>query len=257
MILSKEKIYGIIGSILGSILLFLILWFVYMPNMEHEDILDEGVMISFGDAIDGGGNDMTVDEAYTPPVESQTPKVTQKLPTEQDLMTQKTTSTVKVTENNKNKTQKTAQPDLQNQAEQRRIADQKRQQQEAISKVNNEMSGAFGNSGGRGSGTTTGDTRQGNPAGHGVSNGNSWSLNGRDIKGELVKPRYESNDEGKITVSIRVDVNGNVTSASIVAPTTISDASTQKLAKDAALRTKFSSGSGVSMGKITYNYRLN
>ena len=224
--------------------------------MEQENILDEGVMISFGDAIDGGGNDMTVNEAYTPPVESQTPKVSQKLPTEQDLMTQKTTSTVKVAENNKNKNQKTTQPDLQNQAEQRRIAEQKRQQQIA-SETQNVIGGAFGNSGGNGSGTTTGDTRQGNPAGHGTSNGNSWSLNGRDIKGELVKPRYESNDEGKITVRIKVDANGNVTSASIVAPTTISDASTQKLAKDAALRTKFSNGSGVSMGTITYNYRLN
>ena len=75
--------------------------------------------------------------------------------------------------------------------------------------------------------------------------------------GTLVKPSYSSNVEGKITVSIRVDANGNVTSASVVPPSTISDASMHNGAITAARQTKFSGGSGVAVGTITYHYRLN
>ncbi|VBB48230.1 TonB family protein [uncultured Paludibacter sp.] len=255
--LTREKIYALTGSIIGCIALFLILWFIYMPAFYTDNILDEGVMVSFGDAFDGGGNDMSVQDVYAPPATAQTPTTAQKLPSEQDIMTQKSVSPVKVAEN-KNKTDIKAQElALQREAEQRRIAEQQRREQEAIDRANNTMSGLFGNSGGSGSGNTRGDTRQGNPAGKGTSGGNSWSLNGRDLIGSLVRPSYSSNEEGKITVSIRVDKSGNVTSATVVSPTTISDAETRSGAITAARQTKFSGGSGVVVGTITYFYRLN
>ena len=266
MTLSKEKIYGITGAVIGCILLLLILLLVYMPEYYHDNVLDEGVMVSFGDAADGGGNDLNVQETYMPPTATQAPKpaVTQKLPSEQDLMTQKNTSPVKVTETKKTSVNKNAEADLQRREEQRLAAEQQRraaaEQQrraQAASTAQNVIGGAFGSSGGSGSGTTSGDTRQGNPAGSGVSGGNSWSLNGRSLSGTLVKPSYSSNVEGKITVSIRVDANGNVTSASVVSPSTISDASMRSGAITAARQTKFSGGSGVAIGTITYNYRLN
>ena len=173
-------------------------------------------------------------------------------------MTQKTASTVKVSEKKKEDTKDNKnQTDMKRQAELRKQAEQKQKEQAAISKASNAMAGAFGSSGGKGSGTTQGDSRQGNPAGKGTSGGNSWSLNGRDLLSSLVKPSYSSNEEGKITVSIRVDKDGNVTSASVVSPTTISDATTRKGAISAARQTRFSGGSGVVIGTITYFYKLN
>lgn len=256
--LNREKIYALSGSIIGCIILFFILWFIYMPIIHSDNILDEGVMISFGDAEDGGGNDMTAQDVYVPPVESPTTtKNVQKLPTQQDLMTQKTPSALKVSDTKKETKNDKNDVNLQQQAEIRKATEQRNKEQTAISKANDAMAGLFGNSGGKGSGNTQGDSRQGNPAGRGTSGGNSWSLNGRDLVGSLVRPSYSSNEEGKITVAIRVDKFGNVTSASIGSPTTISDASTRNGAITAARQTKFSGGSGVVMGSITYFYKLN
>lgn len=170
------------------------------------------------------------------------------------------------------------------QAEEQRRAEAARKRQEAIERAdrlgsalaggNNPSAGSgtgFGE--GRGSGNASGDgtgngsgtgggvgdgsenSRQGNPVGKGSPTGN-WSLTGRELIGSLVPPIYSRNVEGKITVSIRVAPNGTVTNASISSPTTISDAETRNAALLAARKTRFSSGSGISVGSITYNFQL-
>ena len=63
-------------------------------------------------------------------------------------------------------------------------------------------------------------------------------------------------EEGRITVNIRVDANGNVTSASVGSPTNISSTELRNAAISAAKATKFTSGNGVAAGTITYNFRL-
>ena len=118
------------------------------------------------------------------------------------------------------------------------------------------MNGMFGNNNSAGSGTTTGESMQGNPVGKGSSGGNSWSLNGRNLTGRLVTPSYDKDVEGKITVNIRVNQNGNVISTSIGSPTTISEANTRNAAMAAAQNTHFSSGKDISAGSITYNFNL-
>ena len=118
------------------------------------------------------------------------------------------------------------------------------------------MDGMFGNSGSTGSGNTAGNTNLGNPLGSGSSGGNSWSLNGRSLTGRLVSPNYDNDVEGKVTVNIRVDANGNVTNASIGSPTTISDQTTRNAAISAAKSTRFTAGNGVATGSITYNFNL-
>nr|WP_239057058.1 energy transducer TonB [Paludibacter sp. 221] len=107
-----------------------------------------------------------------------------------------------------------------------------------------------------GSGANVGETQQGNPVGKGSSDGNSWSLDGRALIGKLITPTYNNNVEGVITVTIRVDENGSVTSASIGTPTTISDAETRKATLEAARKTKFSAGRNIAAGTITYNFKL-
>lgn len=136
---------------------------------------------------------------------------------------------------------------------------------------------AFGNSGGSGSGgfglgsgngpgsgagkgngigDGIGDGTRGNPFGKGTSNGNTWSLEGRTLSGNISKPAYRENVEGKITVRIRVDDNGNVISATIGSPTTIADESLRNSTLESARRTKFSSGKGVAIGQIVYHFKL-
>lgn len=255
--MNRDKTYAAAGSVIAMIIVFLILWFINMPFFQNDNILDEGVMVSFGDSFDGGGNNPEAEEVFTPPAESTSPARTQNLPSQQDLMTQKSPSTLKVTEKNDQKKNNSQAINQQQQAEQQRLAEQRRREQAAANEANNTMSGLFGNNGGSGSGSTKGDTHQGNPAGHGNSGGNSWSLNGRDLLGSLVRPSYSSNEEGKITVRIRVDANGNVTTATVSTPTTISDSGTRDGAVAAAKKTRFSGGSGPVIGTITYYYRLN
>jgi TonB family protein len=150
------------------------------------------------------------------------------------------------------------------------IAQQKNKEQDAINKAA-KVNGLFGNGSttsgtgngqgsgngtGKGSGDGSGDGIQGNPAGHGNLGGNSWSLNGRSLTGRLISPSYDKDVEGKITVNIRVDESGHVSSASIGSPTTISDAETRNAAMSAAHNTRFSAGKGIVTGTITYNFKL-
>lgn len=164
-------------------------------------------------------------------------------------------------------------------AEQQRLAQEARAAEQKAKSDRAKSLGvnAFGNSGGSGSGgfglgsgngpgsgagkgngigDGIGDGTRGNPFGKGTSNGNTWSLEGRTLSGNISKPAYRENVEGKITVRIRVDDNGNVISASIGSPTTIADESLRNSTLESARRTKFSSGKGVAIGQIVYHFKL-
>ncbi len=255
--MSNSEKYGLIGSVISTALLILLLFLIVMPGLKTPE--DEGIMISFGNANDGAG--VTQTPAATPqpeppapkPTTPATPKVT---PPKENLMTQKDPSVVALEEQKKKEKQEREAIERKKREEEQRIAEQKRKEQEAIDRANNSMSGLFGSGGTTGSGNTSGNNTQGNPAGSGTSGGNSWSLSGRSLSGRLVAPSYDNDVEGVVTVQIRVDSNGNVISATIGTPTTISDATTRNAAIAAARSTKFSSGSGTAAGSITYNFRL-
>lgn len=164
-------------------------------------------------------------------------------------------------------------------AEQQRLAQEARAAEQKAKSDRAKSLGvnAFGNSGGSGSGgfglgsgngpgsgagkgngigDGIGDGTRGNPFGKGTSNGNTWSLEGRTLSGNISKPAYRENVEGKITVRIRVDDNGNIISATIGSPTTIADESLRNSTLESARRTKFSSGKGVAIGQIVYHFKL-
>lgn len=255
--MERSKIYGIIGSAIFCLLTFLILWFVFMPTVARP-AEDEGIMVSFGDELDGlGFGDMIAGTQDFSTPTAPPPQRTE----QQELITQETerSAVVPKQQPNPKTTRQVTEQDLQRQEAQRRkdaAAAAERQRQETAARSENIVGSAFGAGGGTGSGTTSGDTRQGNPAGSGTSGGHSWSLKGRSLIGSLIHPDYPRNVEGKVTVSIRVDANGKVTTANISSPTNISDAQTRNAALNAARNTRFSSGSGVSVGTITYNFRL-
>ena len=257
--MDKSDLYGIIGSGIITGLLILLLFLIVLPGAKKID--DEGIMVSFGNALDGAGMNEQQQAAPKPepiPIPP-TPKPTTPTakPVVKDLMTQDDNSVAIAEQKKKDKQEKIERNAVEKKRqEDLRVANAKKQkEQEAINKANS-MDGMFGNSNSTGSGSTSGNTNLGNPLGSGSSGGNSWSLNGRSLTGRLVSPNYDNDVEGKVTVNIRVDANGNVTNASIGSPTTISDQTTRNAAISAAKSTRFTAGNGVATGSITYNFNL-
>ncbi len=230
-----------------------------MPSMNRQ-VDQVGLMVSFGNNIDGlGFGDMIEVEGESNMPSN--PPVSEEKDNQEKLLTQNTEKTVSLTEKT-DKSRPVKSEKIQIQTTNKPInvttsntGNSVQKQQEIAKKSDNLIGSAFGN-GGKGSGNTKGDERQGNPAGSGNSGGHDWSLTGRSLIGSLVTPDYPSNVEGKITVVIRVGPNGNVTSAAIGSPTNISDAQTRNAALSAARSTHFSEGKGVSIGSITYNFKL-
>jgi TonB family protein len=248
----KSELYGSAGSMTFMVLLLLFLFLLFMPGTKMPE--EEGIMVSFGDAIEGGGPMQEV-QPETKPVETSPPPASATKPVKQDLMTQDDNS-LAIAEQKKKEREAREAAERERKEQARIEAERKRKEQEAIDKANALMGGMGSNTGSTGSGSTSGNTSQGNPLGSGSSGGNSFSVDGRGLKGKLVAPNYNSNDEGRITVVVIVDANGNVTGTSIGSPTNISDASTRKAALAAANATKFTSGNGVVRGTITYNFNL-
>ena len=283
----KSNLYGLLGSALSCISLFLIMWFYIMPYTIAQPVEEEGLMVSFGDNENAGGMGSSAEPLAAPEAEILAPVVEQKATTtkristtKEELITSTDNANVISEKIQKDKDRKKKEQDLNEKnlldqkriAAENRIAQQKRKEQDAINKAGATVNGLFsngsmnsGSGNGKGSGNGTGSGSgngsesgiQGNPAGHGNLGGNSWSLNGRSLTGNLASPSYDKDVEGKVTVNIRVDENGRVISASIGSPTTISDQETRNAAIAAANRTHFSGGSGSAAGSITYNFKLN
>lgn len=286
--MKKSKLYGLIGSTLSSTILLLVLWFVVLSVPSSNE--NEGFLVSFGDSFDagGGGNEAstvnvkpsTNNEAVSkvkktttvskPTVSNSKEVVTEKNPTNEKVFTQTENSVSIAEQKEKERVRKEQNAFRIQQAEtNKRIVDQKHKQDEAIAKAN-KMNGIFGNGGsgsgsggghgtgiGKGTGSGSGSGTQGNPAGKGTNGvGATLNLGNRKYLGNLVKPNYPKDVEGKITVNIRVDENGVVTSTSIGSPTTISDSEMRRDAMSAANKTRFTAGKNIETGSITYNYRL-
>ena len=261
--MKRSEVYGLIGSALFCILLFLLLWFMYMDIDTPQE--DEGIMVSIGNMDEGGGWEETQMSESTPVAPPPVPT----MPSQNDLMTQEDES-VSMAEQRKQDTRKKAEEAerirkqreeeariaAEKAAQEAALAEERRKKQEAVDKAN-KLGGLFGqNTSGSGSGNTTGDQYEGNPLGKGTSGGNSWSVNGRNLKGAIVKPSYNKNIEGNVVVTIRVNASGRVISANVTGGT-ISDPQLRESARQAALKTLFSEGKDEVTGIITFKFTLN
>ncbi len=122
-----------------------------------------------------------------------------------------------------------------------------------------------GRGGGQGSGNGTGagpGSGSGSGGGSGAGQGTGvgdYKLDGRKVLTKP-KPNYNCNEEGIVVVSVSVDRNGKVISATPGARGTTNPASCLLVqAKAAALQTKFDSKSDApekQVGKIIYNFKL-
>lgn len=261
--MKQSEIYGLIGSILTCVLIFLLLWFLYM-NVEVPDE-EEGIMVSIGNADAGGGWQESQMSESTPVAPPPTPT----MPSQNDLMTQEDES-LALAEQRKQEARKKAAEEAERIRKQKEeeariaaekaareaaLAEQRRQEQEKIDKAN-KLGGLFGNNtSGNGSGNTTGNQYEGNPLGKGTSGGHSYSVNGRYPKGEIVTPSDNSNIEGTVIVTIRVNATGRVISANVTGGN-ISTPQVREAARQAALKTVFTEGKDEVTGIITFNFKL-
>lgn len=233
--MKKSELYAYIGTAISGIIILLILFFVMLPGLKKME--DGGVMISFGEAFDGGG-------AVETPSQSAQQSSPPKAEVKEELLTQKNKSV--------------AIPDTKKKPETTpsKTDERLKKEQQTSQQAEDLIGGSFGSGKGTGSGQTTGKETAGNPVGSGISGGNSWSLNGRNLLGTMPIPKYNQNLEGYITVEIRVDAGGNVISTRVT-KATVSEQTLRDAAENAAKNTKFSSGNGIVTGTIIYNFKLN
>ena len=259
------------------LLLFLLLRLSMSAPLQLED---EGIVITFGDADEGGGMPDVLpmpDPMTQAEQQPAAPAPTPVQPSDNDLMAQEDEESLPVAQQNEEELKRQAEQEelLRKQQEEearleaeriereKALAEQKARQEEAIKKAQ-AMAALFGQSGSteganaENATATPAATSKGNPVGKnfGQVDGNMWSLQGRSVK-TMPKPSTDFLEQGKVVVSIRVDKAGNVVAASIGDGTTISDRYTQQLALDAARRAKFTEGDKEQIGSITYNFKLN
>jgi len=268
----NSNIIASVSTLLVAVAVFLLLWFLmigYTPQQE-----DEGIMVSFGDSELGGGMEDGQLEALAASEPAQM-EPAMSAPSDNDLMTQETDESLALRrqQEEKRRQEQAVREEQQRQkaererlererkAEEKRIAEENAKKQAAIDNAN-KMGALFGQTnnpeGSGGVGQSASSANKGNPLGHGMSGGNSWSLDGRSLKGALPQPENTFTQEGKVVINIIVDKEGNVVSASIGSGTTISDEHTRQLAKKAALKAKFNlvDKPDKAMGTITYNFKF-
>lgn len=236
--MKRSELYAYSGTAVVVVIIVLILLLVVMPGMQNVQE-DDGVMISFGEWPDGGG--------MAPTPSQNVASTSVPVPAKEEKLITQTDPSVSMTESKK-KTEAT-------QAVKTDTREQLRREQEALQKADDLIGGSFGSSGNTGSGRTSSDQTAGNPVGSGSSGGNSWSLSGRNLLGTMPTPRYDQNEEGVITVEIRVDASGAVVGAKVLRYT-IANRSLHQASVNAARQTRFSTGDGISVGTITYNFKL-
>ena len=256
MKIQKSEIQSAIATTIICIIILLILFFCGMTARHNE--MDEGVMVSLGYADDGFGEQRpSPDPVAAPtPVQSTSPRTPQPDLSERDLMTQEDPSVALEAERKRQQRIEAERIKAEREAREAQEAKLRAEQEEKQRKAGTLAGNAFQNKG-SGQGTTQGSTQQGSPIGFGSQGGNSWSLNGRSLQGQLAQPSYRGNQEGIIKIEIRVDASGKVTSARIATGTTITDETMRQAAIEAAQKNRFSSDTGVAIGTITYKFVLN
>lgn len=269
-----SHIYASVGTVVCLLLLLLLLFKLSMtaPVMEEE----EGIVVTFGTAEDGGGMpDATPVDAITQVEQIPAPAAPEK-PSNNDLMVQDDEESLALAKQREEDARRKAleeelirqrreaevKAEAERVAKEKALAEQRAKEQEAIDKAN-QLAALFGNAGttegGNGDNASASSSGvKGNPVGKGFgeSNGNTWHLAGRDVK-SLPKPSDNFNQQGRVIVNIRVDKAGNVVSATVGDGTTVSDRPTQQLALSAARQAKFTEGDSEQIGSIVYNFKIN
>lgn len=272
---TQAHIIAFVGTVLSLCLIFLLLWWLQIRvPLQMED---EGIVVAFGEAEDGGGlpdvrplDEITQTEQIPAPASPSRPSNNDLLVQEDEeslVLAKQTEDEAKRRAEEEELIRKRKEDEARAEAEriakEKALAEQRAKEQEAVDKANALMAN-FGQAGledgsnAENASSSNTATTKGNPVGKGmgVTNGTQWSLYGRNVK-RLPKPSSDFAQAGVVVVNIMVDAAGNVTNAALGDGTTVSDRSTQQLALQAARQAKFSEGDTPQIGKITYTFKLN
>jgi TonB family protein len=221
-------------------ILFLILFLykIITPEIPQEE---GGILINFGTSETGLGTQEEASAASAPSV--------QQTESKQEVVTQEEEPTVAIKKN----TKKTETP----------VVKTPPKKPEPVVNKNALYKGRNPNSKSGSEGITQGSGNQGDPNGDPSSKnytgGKGSGIGDFDLAGRSITrwpDVYDKSQEtGKVVVDIVVDKAGAVTNVSIGRGSTTSSAHLQQLAKEAALKTKFSSstkGEEIQRGSITF-----
>ncbi|MHC1732583.1 MAG: energy transducer TonB [Bacteroidales bacterium] len=284
--LSKERKQGLIISAIAHLLLALLIIFVTF-KIEIPDPVEEGLLVNFGfDETGSGLFEPAPEPVSTPPP----PPSAGEAGSEEALLTQDFEEAVEVKKKEPSPEELKRQADaraaeikrqLEAEAERKRIEQEeaekrkKEEEQRRLDQQNARARGAFSNAGnvgttGQSQGVAGGQGNQGVPSGtpdapnYGPGGGQgtdgiSFDLGGRKAQ-SLFKPPYDIQKDGIVVVAVTVDRSGRVTDATpgMKGSTTL-DENLLKLAKEAALKTRFEEKNDapiIQKGTITYDFRL-
>jgi len=284
--LTKERKQGLIFSALTHLLLAILIIFVTF-RMKIPEPVEEGLLVNFGFDETGEGLFEPAPEPVSPPPP---PESAGEQGGEEALLTQDFEEAVEVEKKEPSPEEIRKQAEaraaeirrqLEAEAERKRIEQEeaekrkKEEEQRRIDQQNARARGAFSNAGnvgtsGQSQGVAGGQGNQGvqsgtpdapnyGPGGGQGTEGISFDLGGRKAQ-SLIKPPYDLQKEGVVVVAITVDRTGRVTDATpgIKGSTTL-EGDLLKLAKEAALKTRFESSNDapiIQKGTITYVFRL-
>lgn len=92
----------------------------------------------------------------------------------------------------------------------------------------------------------------------GIAGYGTWDLGGRDMIGELPRPSYTVQEEGRVVITVTINPDGNVIETKINNRTNTTNKQLRSAAEEAARKTKFNAISGKEnqTGTITYYFKL-
>lgn len=271
--LTKEQIYGIVATLVAHLLIFLLLWFLVITKPQQQN--EAGVPVILGNTLLAAGDAYQYTEVNVAPVPS---PVTTTVPPpstspSEPLITQADEPTVALPSSDKKKDKKTMETP-QKTAEQleterkAREAERKRREAEELARVaNSRIAGAFGKGStmtGRGDAAEDKGS-QGSPQGNGsegVVSGTggygTYDLGGRSLAGALPRPSYNTQEEGRVVVTITVNPDGKVIKVDINQRTNTASPALRAAALAAARKAVFNKVSTLNnqTGTITYYFKL-
>ncbi|MDC3104047.1 energy transducer TonB [Flavobacteriales bacterium] len=251
--LTKNRLKAIIGTVLfhiGLLLCFIFMGLTYQIPPPPE----EGITINFGYQDFGSGSEQV--EQIVEEQEIITKEIVNNNPIVEDISTQNIEEipTTKLKEQ------------LEKPKEVKKI--EKKKPEPAVNtkalypgkKQNNSNSQGV-SEGQEDQGSQDGDPNSNTYTFGGIgTNGIAYQLGGRTIA-KIKKPNYDSQQQGKVVVTIRVDRSGKVISATPGAKgSTTTNAYLYSKAKEAALITTFEANTTapeIQIGTIIYNFKLN
>ena len=270
--ISREKIYGIVGTVLFHVVIFLLLYLVVMdrPQVEKET--------SFVEQLETGSEEDLMGKKFLEQVEEMTrteveatesPKAEISEPVEKLIANNDVPMPLDtVVEKPKPAPVKPPVKKEPTEEEKARLAEKKnKEEQDVLNKKTDNLfakSQAQSNEGGDDVGVNDGEKKGGSGSGadDGASAGNgplpTVELSGRTPK-VLPEPSASITENCTVVVSISVRPDGTVAEATVKASgTTTTTDRIRKAALDAALKSKFSKGQGREnqSGKIIYNFKV-